>query len=767
MAAAEANERSPKEGKLRSRISQTLGLPLDTTFVILLVSGSVAGVLIPSIGWLSDNGSNPTRRKAWAVVLAACFLLTGMCCLVAANAIHLRTTEPGQATHTDHAQTTHTDHGQATDTYGGRLSTDLQEATTTTSIKGNISTSQLSVFTHFIQPTARSAPVTTESYKFSRSVLQGKVEKLNLNMRDTEDALQSPLAEIATSTLQEHSTQKLMTRSVLHSEDWPKDNTTESNTQNSTANAPSNGGTADKDKVPFTAGNRVTKSNAHTAQNSTANASSNGGTADKDKLPFKTGLAMFRVILNSTANASSDGRTSEKGKVPFEAGLAMFGFILLDIGVDMSFSFTKSWMVTCSPRSEHTSVLGTGLVMASAGAIFVCLMTTVGKDAFNSLGRISLPVHAIIDAVLVIVLILLSLTLTLMVGTRRLTSGKIVEQTVNINTKSYNSMDRTDQTDQRSGQIETGFKEDQISPKKSTGIKSLTFRYDNVTNETDSDIDLGRKGNQNSPKQTTAVNSSPFCYEKLTNETDADSTPCALTTTQKGIDDEQRCSRFLKPQLCGTEQSLKLKVCLICVSAYFSFATEILNSINVPDFVGKAVYGGHPEGQGDTDSAERYQAGVTMAAWGFVVYYGVYMVLSSVHTHVLNRLGYKAEFLLIQLAMSGSLVLMILTARVDAFFWSMAVAGTQRVCTHVTPFAVINDVMQAEVEKDSREGSARVGLGMSIVSAMSSLALITIFPCLGPLEEVTRLVSIPLWIAAGCGCAAAACFFIIDIPRKR
>lgn len=60
---------------------------------------------------------------------------------------------------------------------------------------------------------------------------------------------------------------------------------------------------------------------------------------------------------------------SDPDQVSFKAGLGMLGFVLTGIGVTCTHSCITSWVLACSPRAEHTSVLMLSLVMASLGGV--------------------------------------------------------------------------------------------------------------------------------------------------------------------------------------------------------------------------------------------------------------------------------------------------------------------------------------------------------------------------------------------------------------
>ena len=55
----------------------------------------------------------------------------------------------------------------------------------------------------------------------------------------------------------------------------------------------------------------------------------------------------------------------------------MLGFILMDIGYDATTSVAKSFVLACGPRSEHSSLLVLGLIMASAGGVSTAALGVV------------------------------------------------------------------------------------------------------------------------------------------------------------------------------------------------------------------------------------------------------------------------------------------------------------------------------------------------------------------------------------------------------
>ncbi|KAK7494537.1 hypothetical protein BaRGS_00014190, partial [Batillaria attramentaria] len=100
---------------------------------------------------------------------------------------------------------------------------------------------------------------------------------------------------------------------------------------------------------------------------------------------LSTGLMVMGlacVIFACVLHVKLHGGESTHEEIPFIAWLAMAGFIVFEIGYDNSNCFVRAWMLTCSPRSEHTTLLVLGLVMASAGGVSMALL---GMVDFSSL----------------------------------------------------------------------------------------------------------------------------------------------------------------------------------------------------------------------------------------------------------------------------------------------------------------------------------------------------------------------------------------------
>ncbi|XP_070197797.1 uncharacterized protein [Littorina saxatilis] len=101
-----------------------------------------------------------------------------------------------------------------------------------------------------------------------------------------------------------------------------------------------------------------------------------------------------------------------------------------------------------------------------------------------------------------------------------------------------------------------------------------------------------------------------------------------------------------------------------------------------------------------------------------------------------------------------------LTARLEVFLLTAVVAGFQRACNFSVCYAVMNDVMQS-MAAQSADGKSKTGLAMSLVSACTPLAYCTLYTLVGPLEDLTGMVSVPLWIGTACCCLSSAAILFL------
>ena len=89
------------------------------------------------------------------------------------------------------------------------------------------------------------------------------------------------------------------------------------------------------------------------------------------------------------------------------------------------------------------------------------------------------------------------------------------------------------------------------------------------------------------------------------------------------------------------------------------------------------------------------------------------------------------------------------------------------VCVCVCVCVFISDILQyfvcSQAERSGDAGSPRLGMAMAMVTATAPLAYTTLFPWVGPLESVTGVVAVPLWLGAGFAVISAALFLLLGL----
>ncbi|KAK7497295.1 hypothetical protein BaRGS_00011589 [Batillaria attramentaria] len=430
-----------------------------------------------------------------------------------------------------------------------------------------------------------------------------------------------------------------------------------------------------------------------------------------------------------------------KGKMPFTAGFAVLGFVVYEFGYDSSSSFTRSWILACSPRSDHTSLLLLGLVMAAVGGIstaalarvdFLSLLNLASKDSDRD-GLLRLVVQISVQGAAIAVFLVLGMVSALRSGNRLLSSLQPQKVASNRdNDKNPNAF--------------SGSNWQCSADDSPSSIVAAASRE--VTNDTKSESAAG----------TTVKGKSSLKSYETSYKLD-ESVPQQTEESPAGNTDTPRPHKKRDDWICPVRRFV-CKVVFICSAMCFSMGASYMFTYFISDYVGKAVYGGDPRADVDSDDLANYLTGVRTVAWGILVFMVTYLLISLVHTRILAAIGYKVEFVVVQLVTGGCMVLLAVTARIELFFLLCVVAGMHRTCLYGVPYAATNDIIQNEAD-DEKGGSGRVGMAMSVVTAMIPLAYCILYPWTGLLMEWTGVVSTPLWMGATFCCLAVFSFLFV------
>ncbi|KAK7506864.1 hypothetical protein BaRGS_00001715 [Batillaria attramentaria] len=427
-----------------------------------------------------------------------------------------------------------------------------------------------------------------------------------------------------------------------------------------------------------------------------------------DMMPNTDNFTTWLPIANASDERCGMHLNVNETGTPLKAWLGMVGYIIIDVAFQFSIAFGKSWVVLCSPRPEHTSVLMLGTVMSSAGGLLTSVITTIDLQDICfccSAKGMDLVVEVILQECIVFVLVLVGSVLTVVVGQRHL--RRLINQK-----SDWSGVGKTSEN------TEPDAKGDPIA----------------AADETDKErTPLIRDAEE--PDQSASQISRAYLRNYRTN------TPASSNLTASS----NECMDS------GNRTSPQVTICVL-VQIFCMLST---------DYVGKAIYGGNPEAEPGSDSLRNYQTGVKFASVGFIVYYSSYLLASVCQKRVHQLLGYRGEYTLIFLSVSVSMVTLALIPRIEIYFVMCILTGFQRASYYVVPFAATNDIVQAQAIRSGQDGAAQLGLFMSLVSGMDPLSFATIYPSILALEQSTGLVSFPLWTAAVSGCVSIVCFLLV------
>ncbi|KAL8611000.1 hypothetical protein ACOMHN_042616 [Nucella lapillus] len=532
--------------------------------------------------------------------------------------------------------------------------------------------------------------------------------------------------------------------------------------------------------------------------------------------------------------------------VPFKAMLAMLGFVLIDVGFDGTSSFTKVYIATCSPVSERASALVVGMIMASAGGLFMSLlgmadMTSFLGPPFAKGGSGSLKVA--MEAILVVVSVLVGLPITLLTG--RAIRASHTDLSVSLAEDDHqhdhtlpNQTSRLPYWDQVSVEDNPGKHSphhvDLFDTRGPNGTLTLNEEEKRIVNGASSLVEIrgdivnpfkrvsyveeirengtdfiegkvkvplginthlcGITGqmldsppspenervqedihlhfNQKSLRKITAneeaknfeKETEPYGRLSIRHDSTGNGGPAMLlrhteksaplkTTLEK---ETERMGEKAKDKRTCCKRGVKVRIALIMVSTCLTVGMAFLFSVGISDYVAKAIYLGDPDAEPGTDSHVRYQEGLKVASRGFAVHYAAYILFNLLNPHLLSVLGYRLEFFLVQFSTAGTMVILALTARLEVFFVLAALAGMHRVTFHVLPFAAATHILKT-ADPESRQ----VGFVISLIAAAIPLGDCILVAWLGPVEQLTGVVSSPLWMGATCGCLSALAFFFV------
>ncbi|XP_076446964.1 uncharacterized protein LOC143284182 [Babylonia areolata] len=486
--------------------------------------------------------------------------------------------------------------------------------------------------------------------------------------------------------------------------------------------------------------------------------------------------------------------------VPLKAGLGMLGVILMDLGFDCSNCFVKAFLVTCSARAEHTSLLVVGVVVGAVGGVtnaalgLVDFTSLLGLDGVEG-ARLTIQTSA--QGLLIILVIVLGLVITFITGhkqLRQLHQNESGRSSVNL----HENRSGTD----CAGKPRDNRKNGTLSTKR---CETNTTSFHDRFSSTPESVQTGNRpavenSIRSSERGSLYVDPSVIMEEEIypsslaedrrpllkddnvddeEEEMEGDwamtasvgygATDCATrrqgvkVPAETGREDagslrSEEGSRVWQGRLSCVQRP-KARIALMCVVTFFTADCVLKYAAALSDFVGKGVYGGSPVSEPGSDSLNRYQEGMKTASRALMLYFATYLVSSILHPRLLACLGFRAEFLLLQSLMAATMLVTALTSRLEAVFLLCVVSGVQRTCFYTMPYAVTNDIAQSIDIKG--EGRNPVALALSLVAASMPLSYCLLFSWAGAVEELTGDVSAPLWMGSASGALGIVAFLFV------
>ncbi|XP_076455414.1 uncharacterized protein LOC143290000 isoform X2 [Babylonia areolata] len=478
---------------------------------------------------------------------------------------------------------------------------------------------------------------------------------------------------------------------------------------------------------------------------------------------------------SSSANGSVDVVDTDIPTVPVKAGLAMLSFILLDLGFDFSNSFIKALMVTCTARAEHTSLMMTAVVTGSVGGVVNSALGAVDLPSLMGLRSwegAQLTLQTSVQGVVLVLLVILGLLSTLTACRKQL-------RQLQENQRGTSSMKPQETMTPLEENGSTSNNDDMASaPSDTSKISSVKDAFENSIRSL-GESRLPLRSVEETP--SSSAEDHPLLEDDVVDEEGGgggyhvtSSLSAGYGAVKPSAQSHGGGASVEKAPVRGAGglgsgggeagrqsclQKPKVRIALVCLTTGFAAACCSMYTFGMSDFVGKGVYGGDPKAELGSDSLSRYEKGVEMASLALVVCFVTYLVTSILHPRILACLGFRVEFLLLQLLMVIAMMTVALTFRLEAVMVMGVVVGTFRTCLFSMPYAVTNDIAQSI----AYEGSGRnpVGLALSLVAASLPLSHCALFTWVGAVEELTGDVSTLLWLGSGFGIAGAVSFLFV------
>ncbi|BFZ12971.1 hypothetical protein BsWGS_16010 [Bradybaena similaris] len=213
-------------------------------------------------------------------------------------------------------------------------------------------------------------------------------------------------------------------------------------------------------------------------------------------------------------------------------------------------------------------------------------------------------------------------------------------------------------------------------------------------------------------------------------------------------------------QNIGSKARLKKRLAILTVSSFFTVGSSLGFIVYVSNTLTVGIFHGDPTAPVGTEGYTLYEEGLQTAAFGNLVLYSSYMLVSMNNSKIIDLIGEKLQFVLCHLLLMVTLLVVILTQRVEAYFVFMVFCGAFRTCAFTLPFVLANKFTQEETQSDSGKGQPSKNLGkvMTLIGFLMPTHYILMSTFMGPLMDATGNVWAPLMYSL-CSCTVSLLIF--------
>ncbi|KAH9513344.1 hypothetical protein Btru_034668 [Bulinus truncatus] len=130
----------------------------------------------------------------------------------------------------------------------------------------------------------------------------------------------------------------------------------------------------------------------------------------------------------------------------------------------------------------------------------------------------------------------------------------------------------------------------------------------------------------------------------------------------------------------------RVSLLLACLLCFFASGANSTFEIYFPNYLAEGVYQGSGEAPQLDESKQRYDNGMKTAAIGTLVFQAVFFIYNVFHQKISSETGLVYEFIIVSFFMVPSLLVLVLTQSLAAFYVTVVVNGAYRTLVFTTPF---------------------------------------------------------------------------------